>query len=275
MKRILVVSDLHVGSIYGLLPPKFTSSDGSDIQPNIAQKYLWQCWVDMAHSVGKVDALVVNGDTIDGEQWRQRGTELCVNRLEDQTEAAVMCLRYLIREAKIPKLYVVSGTPYHDSEAGRESENVAQRLGAERYQALGPGRYCRDMLDLEIEGCIINFSHGLPSSGALYRAVSADREALWSAVAGKEGKAAKADCIVRSHVHYFCHIEHPSKHAVVTPAWQLQTSFMRKNSLYRLIPDIGFVVLTIDGEAKRRKEDPCQVAKKLYPLPEPKITHLQ
>lgn len=274
IKRILVISDLHIGSIYGLLPPKFITSDEREISQNVGQKYLWECWKHMAGNVGKVDALIVNGDTIDGEQRKQRGTELCLTRMEDQSEAAVMALRYLIKAAGIPKTYLLSGTTYHDSEAGREAEVVAQRIGAEKYKGVGAGRYCRDAMDLCIDGVVVNFSHGISASGALYRGVAPDREAVWSALAGKEGKAAKADCLVRSHVHHFVHIEHPSKHAVVTPCWQLQTSFMRKNSLYRMIPDLGYVVININGEAKKIKEDPCQIEKWTYPLPEPRITHL-
>jgi hypothetical protein len=169
---------------------------------------------------------------------------------------------------------MVSGTPYHDSPAGREAENVAQRIGAQQYQGLGAGRYCRDMIDLEMDGVVLNAQHGLPSSGALYRGVAPDREALWSALAGKEGKAAKADCIIRSHVHNFVHVEHPTKHAIVSPCWELQTSFMRKSSAYRFIPDIGYVVITVNGEQKKLKGDPICISKKTYPLPEPKVTHL-
>jgi len=221
-----------------------------------------------------VDALIVNGDSIDGEQRKNHGTELCFNRLEDQTECAVSCLKYLIDTAKIPKIYIVSGTAYHDSPAGREAENIAQRIGAEQYQGLGAGRYCRDMLDLDVDGVILNVQHGIPTSGALYRGVAPDREALWSALAGKEGKAAKADCIVRSHVHTFTEIVHPTKHGLVTGCWQLQTSYMRKSSAYRFIPDIGYAIINIDGEAKKCQQDPISIFKKLYPLPTPKVTKL-
>jgi hypothetical protein len=40
-KNILVLGDVHVGSIYGLLPPDFVSSDGGEKPQNDGQKYLW------------------------------------------------------------------------------------------------------------------------------------------------------------------------------------------------------------------------------------------
>lgn len=272
-RRGLTIADLHHGSSYGMLPPNFIDSDDREVAQNIGQKYLWQCWTDMTEHAadgGPIDFLVVNGDAIDGEQRKQHGTELCLPRLADQSEAAIQSLTFLIDKIKPAKIYVVSGTPYHDSEAGREAEVVAERIGAERYPGLSAGRYCRDMLDLNVDGVVVNCMHGIPSSGALYRGVSPDREALWSAVAGKEGKALKADCLVRSHVHHFVHVEHPSKHIFVTPCWQLQTGFMRKSSAFRFMPDIGYAIIEIDPEAKKRKEDPCQIRKRCYPLPEPR-----
>src|SRR5512146_2985756 len=159
-KRILVVSDLHVGSIYGLLPPKFQTSDGREINPNVGQKYLWQCWIHAGQSIGTIDALVINGDAIDGHQQAQWGTELCLPMIEDQSEGAHSAIKVLWEAVGKPKIFCVAGTEYHDSKAGREMEIVAERLGAERYQGLGTGRYCREVLDLEIHGAILNFSHG-------------------------------------------------------------------------------------------------------------------
>ncbi len=273
-KRILVVSDLHVGSIYGILPPKFVTSAGAEILPNVGQKYLWQCWEHAAANVGAVDVLVVNGDAIDGKQQAQEGTEICLPLLEDQSEAAYQCLDYLQRAINFPKIFCVAGTEYHDQRAARETEVIAQRIGAQRYQGMGTGRYCREVLDLEVNGAILNFSHGTSIAGGLYRATPPDREAVWSALSGKQGKAARADAVIRSHAHHFVHVEHPSKHALITPCWQLQTRFMRKNSVYRMMPDIGYVVVSIDPDAKKLGDDPCIISKKLYPLPEPKVTHL-
>lgn len=273
-KRIGIVSDLHCGSIFGLLPPGFITSDGHEAKPNAGQEYLWKCWKDSAENIGPLDALIVNGDAIDGCQQAQRGTELCLPMLEDQAEAAYQAIKFFREKCEHPKIYVVAGTEYHSQKAAREEEIVAQRLEAVRYQGLGTGRYCREVLDLEVDGAIINVSHGISVAGGLYRATPPDREGVWSALAGKTGKAPRADICIRSHAHNFVHVEHGSKHIVVTPCWQLQTRYMRKNSVYRMMPDIGMILLEIDGYAKRKGEDPCEVVKRLYPLPEPKIAHL-
>jgi len=265
---------MHCGSVFGMLPPDFFTSDGREMPQNAGQRFLWQCWVDMAENVGHIDALIVNGDMIDGEDMKSRATNLCLTRPEDQSEAAVQILNYLLKKIHHPKTYCVMGTPYHDSPSGREAEVIAQRIGAEKYHGLGPGRYCRDMLDLEIDGVILNVLHGASGSAGLYRATGPDREGVWSALAGKEGKAARADALLRAHMHFFVALQHPSKWIIQGPAWKLQDGYARKSSAYKFIPDIGYYILEIDGEKKKRKEDPCQLTKKLYLLPNPKVNHL-
>lgn len=267
---VLVVSDLHAGSIYGMMPPGFESSDGSPHAPNAGQLHLWDCWMDLCRRVSgyPIIAVVVLGDAIDGEQGRSHGAELCLPLLEDQSECAAQCLLKLKGSIKTkPPFFVVRGTPFHDSNGGREAESVAEKIGARKYRGYGAGRLARRAFDLEHDGVIMNFSHGISVSGGLYRATSPDREAVWSALAGKDGKMSKADIIVRAHAHYFVHLEHESKHAVINPCWQLQTDYMGKNSCYRMLPSLGATVVWVDPEEKKRGEDPIRVQKILYALP--------
>ena len=272
-KKGAVVADLHHGSIFGMLPPGFMTSDDRLIPQNTGQKYLWECWQDAAISMGKLDFLVVNGDAIDGCQRAQMGTELCLPMIYDQEEAAFQTLNYLIKVTEPDEIYFTAGTEYHDGKAARSAEALAEKVGARHYRGLGTGRRCREVLDLEVDGSILNFAHGTSVAGGLYRATPPDREAIWSALAGKTGKAPKAEVVVRSHAHHFVHVEHPSKHAIITPCWQLQTRFMRKNSVYRMMPDIGYVMITVDKNVSTKGYDPCKIDKKIYPLPEPNVTH--
>jgi hypothetical protein len=275
MRRILCVSDIHPGSIFGMLPPDFVASTGMPVHQAVWQRYLWECWLDMIAWATKapLDAIVVVGDVVEGKQFKGHCSELCLPLVLDQEEASQAILGPLIAKAKC-KTYFVKGTFYHDDELGRSVDNVAKGLKATVYDGLGTGKYAKEVLDLDVDGVVLDFSHGISVSGGLYRAVSIDREALWSALAGKADQVPKADVIIRGHAHYFVHVEHSSKHGLILPAWQLQTSFMRKNSRYRMIPDIGAVVLEIDGEAKKRGEDPCRLRKKLYPLPPQRLVHL-
>ena len=275
-KGVLVVSDLHVGSIYGMLPPDYEAEDGTRVGQNPGQRYLWDCWLHLCETVKKMNivAVVINGDLIDGGQHMQKGTELCLPRLGDQAEASACVLRPLRKNTAQSKWYAVKGTEYHDSKGGEKADHVAEKLNCERYKGAGPGRFAREVLDLSVDGTIINFSHGISVSGGLYRATAADREGVWSALAGKDGKLPKAHVVVRSHAHYFVRVEHESKHILITPCWELQTSYMRKNSVYRMLPTIGAVILWIDQTATDRGMDPMHLQKIIYALPKTGVTVL-
>lgn len=275
-KRILCLSDTHPGSIDGMLPPDFRSSAGFTVKQNPGQAYLWECWLDMIEwaTAKPLDGIVIVGDVVEGKQPKGRGGELCLSLMKDQENASKIILKTLLDAAKCPKVYFVKGTFYHDDEMGRSVDNIAEALKASEYEGLGVGTYAKEVLDLDVDGVVFDFSHGISVSGGLYRAVAIDREALWSALAGKDGKAPKADVIVRGHAHYFVHVEHKSKHAMILPAWQLQTSYMRKHSRYRMLPDLGAVVWEVDGEAKKRGDDPCVLKKRIYDLPARRSTKL-
>jgi hypothetical protein len=51
--NVLFLSDLHVGSKYGTLPPEFPLDDGSTKSQNEGQVWLWRCWLDMKERLGR------------------------------------------------------------------------------------------------------------------------------------------------------------------------------------------------------------------------------
>jgi len=270
MKRVLVVSDLHCGSIYGLLPPGFERKDGRG-RLFRQRRFLWDAWTQMCKETKGADLVVVNGDLIDGKQQIQQQTELNIATIGEQIEAASGCLRE-IRPARGARWYFVQGSEYHDQKGCPAVEAVAEKFRAAKPSPgdnPGSGIYSWETLDLEVEpGVVINVQHGVSIGQGFYRATPYDREALYSALAGKAGVSPRADCIVRSHAHFFVHLEHASKHIVGSPCWQLQTRYMRKNSAYRMLPDIGAVVVEVDGSRKKVKQDPIRIHKFLYPAPE-------
>jgi hypothetical protein len=279
MKKIAAVSDLQCGSIFGMLPPDFITSEGIPKLQNAGQKYLWDCWIHFCTVEVKrfdPDAIIFNGDANDGRQRKSEGVELSLNLIADQVRAAVDCLKVLKKAAPRAKWYFTRGTAYHVGHAGQDEEEIAKALNAEKYPSIGTGIYVREVLWLNVEGVVIEASHHIGVSQGFYRLTQLDKEMQWSAMAAKDNTKGvpKADLLIRSHVHNFQHAEHASKQGLVTPCWQLQTTFMRKNSTYRMLPDIGGVLIKVDGEAKKKGHPPCRILKKLYPLPPVEIATL-
>lgn len=253
---IAVVSDLHVGHVAGLLPPRFIRSDGSPAVMNKGQQWLWQQWEAFGREAARFepDVLVVNGDVVDGGQHRQGGAELCLPVLEDQAQAAVECLARLARVLGVKRIFGVQGTEYHDGRAAAFAERVYERLGASRYKGDGDGRWSREVLQLKAGRAVIHFAHHI----GVGRASVLDRESLWALEAG-----ASCTAIVRSHVHRYAMVEDRRRKVITTPCWQLQTRFMRKHGVFRMRPDIGGIILIPD-----RKTGEVVVKRWLYELPE-------
>lgn len=279
MKRGIVVSDLHCGSIYGLLPENFETYEGVIRLPNPGQQYLNECWDDFTLRAEEFDPdfVIVNGDAVDGLQKKSHGAELSLSAPADQTRAAVATLKLLkLRVRPECKWFFTQGTPYHVGVWGDREEDIAAALGAEKYPSVGTGQLCRETLYLSVEGVVLEAAHHISVSTGFYRLTALDREMQWSAMSAKDAMQGvpKVDLVIRSHVHYFSMGEHASKQGLTTPCWQLQTRYMRKNSTTRMLPNIGGLLLEIDGDAKRRGEAPVRIVKELYSLPALQVAEL-
>jgi hypothetical protein len=282
IRNLLVIGDLHVGSMYGLLPPDFISSDGSEKPQNPAQIYLWACWQDMKRKAARfnIDSVVVNGDAIEGRQPKQKASELTLIAPNDQESAAVFLLRDLRNwleknSGREVPFYIVQGTEYHDGRGAEELESIAARIKGASVSSNFTGRHCKEVLDLDIDGVIVNFAHHLGGGAGFTRSGNLDAEALWNQITASKGQSVPADLIVRSHLHYFGHVEHTNRHAILCPCWQIQTRYARHRSAYKLMPDIGALIFHVNPQAKRFGLDPIAFTKLLYRLPAPKVNKFE
>jgi hypothetical protein len=263
MKKVLVVSDLHVGSIYANWPEDLPIKGGGYWTLSGQQKHLSMAWEAFTEKVEelKPDILVMNGDMIDGANYRSDGIPAVTTDFADQVKAAERLIRP-IRDV-VKEAYLIRGTEYHDSKNGQFIEMLGAALQVVPFRE---EQYSNWILNLNVDGVILNFCHHISVMTGLYRATAPDREGIWSALAGKS-KAPDADCVVRSHVHIYCHVEHSKKHILITPCWQMQTDYMIKKSYYRMFPEIGSILIYVDGDKKREGEDPILIQKILFPTP--------
>lgn len=279
MKRGAVIGDLHCGSIFGLLPPNFETTEGAIKLQNPAQEYLYECFDDFTLRVSDDDPdfVIVNGDCVDGRQRKQEGSELSLTMMIDQERAAIACLKLLKSRVKPEcKWYFTQGTSYHVGHAGEHEERIAEALGAEKYWSVGPGLFARKILWLEIEGVLVEASHHISATTGFYKLNALEREMQMALLASRDPLTGipKPDVLIRNHVHYFRSAEMSDTQGIIVPCWQLPTDFMFKHSAYRMLPNIGGVRFSIDGEKKRRGQAPCLVERELYKLPTVQITQL-
>ena len=209
MKKVLVIGDLHCGSIVGLTPPSWFISPKRDKKLSSLQKEMWSNYTRIIEEIGPVDYLVVNGDAIDGHGKKSHGSELLTTDLLLQAEIAIEC----IKEIKYEKIFLTHGTPYHTSnEGGEDFEKViADKLGGKVY----------DELRLDVDGVIFDIRHHIDSSSVpTGRFNSMAKNRLWDVLrADKEGRK-KADVYIRSHVHYYTFCGESDWRAINLPALQ-------------------------------------------------------
>ena len=273
MKKIVAIGDLHSGSMYAPLPPDFETYDGALKPWNRPQEYLWRCWDDFTWRCHKFDPdiIIVNGDCVEGPQRKSNGFEVSLPAAGDQVEACIGVLGQLKHRVRGDvRWYFTRGTPYHVGEFGETEEAIARKIGAEPYGSVGVGKYAREVLWANAEGVTIEATHHpAGSSTGFYRMTVLDRDAQWSAMAAKDPSKGvpKSHLLLRSHLHFFGRLEHESKLVIMLPCWKLGDRHSRKSGLHRFLPSIGGVFIEIDGSAKDRGEEPCEIQKELYSLP--------
>jgi len=250
LKRLVVISDLHVGSKFGIMPASFELSDGTTVTPNATQKDLFNLYRIAVSKWGRPDVLVVNGDAIDGvksptEQWS--------GNVMDQVLAA----RDLIEMWGARRIYLVSGTAFHSSSINLKYEEIlANLVGSDRLY---------DQLSLDIEGHLLHFAHHISVSSTIYRTTAIARELALLLYNLKSLE--DYEWTIRSHAHYFVHVEYKTHHGVVTPCWQAQTPYMSKITAFGMRPDLGCIRISFDPDdsifekivARPKKPDVVQV----------------
>ena len=222
-KTILFVSDLHVGSRWGLFPRDFQLSTGEVYQLNRGQEYLLECWEHMLGQMPKrFDALIVNGDAINGPNPKESARDQVEQDPEWQVRAALSLLDPVAKRAR--ETYLTQGSTYHVGEAAEHEERLAWMLGAATDPA---GHYAWDWLLLDIGGVLLDIAHH-QSVVSRFLAMPLEREQQFAHMAA-DLKGGAADLIVRSHAHRFMYLNVDGDMALSLPSWQLQTRYARRS----------------------------------------------
>lgn len=250
MRNIIVVSDIHAGSKFGLMPPEIILDEGTVVKQSFLQEKLWSMWREFNDvfvpewTRGEEYIIVNNGDTIDGDH---HDTDTIITRnLNDQVKIAQMILEPEVLKPKCKGYYQIRGTEAHVGKSGRAEEQLAKLLNAVPFIQDKHESYSRWDLWLELgKGSLIHFSHHVSGTqSASYESTGVYKELVEAFnEAGRWGDR-PPDVVVRSHRHRQMEIRIPTKRGYgivfTTPAWQLKTPFTYKLGLGRAsTPQIG------------------------------------
>jgi hypothetical protein len=196
-KRIVVLADLHCGSIVGLTHPDSCKLSKHDKDLKAVNKAVWDFFSTSIRSLGKIDYLVVNGDSIDGKASKNGGNDVMTTCLTEQVDMASRAIKY----CQASKILIVGGTEYHTRENGEDFEEILARQLEATYTLGGHFRFKFD--DFECP-TVFNFKHFMGGRNTLTRVSSLKRVSLAEAIqVFKQDKDMSSDVTIRSHIHVF------------------------------------------------------------------------
>ena len=247
-KSILVLSDLHIGSKYSVCSDEPEIDSGGSYRPSYNQKKLNTAWfecVDMIQQ--KPRALVINGEPIDGDNFKSLGDSVWSTELNDQLNDAEKMLNTIKRD----EIIFVRGSGYHVTRGATNFEKtLARKMGARKYRSvMGETTDADYEANVKLNGKMINFTHHIGYSGWWqYRTTSIARELVKMHFQHKDN-GFHTDLLVRSHVHYYCEVRFPNTKGFTTPAWKFPDGFMYKRGIPEL-PTVGFMEIIIESNGK-------------------------
>lgn len=244
-KSVLIISDLHVGSSTAVCTPDPDISDlNTTYKPNKLQSELYSVWNECIDDlIQKPNLLVVNGEPCDGGNPKGLGKQSWSTNLQDQLNDA----EKLISKIPYSNLLFTRGSGYHVDQQGTNFEEIiAKQMKADRYKAFGGSGMTDYYALVELHGKIFNFTHHVGfNKWAAYRTTALARE--MAGMVFENDKMAKSDVIVRSHVHYFVHVEFAHTHGFTTPAWKYPDGHLFRGGTAGTTPDIGMIEVIVES----------------------------
>ena len=243
-KSVLIVSDMHVGSTTAVCTKDPVISDQeTTFKPNKLQNELLNVWhdvIDDLHQKPKV--LVVNGEPCDGGNFKGLGKQSWSTNIVDQLEDAEKLINFIPHD----NLLFTRGSGYHvDIQGTNFEEVIAKKMKALQYKAYGGNGYTDYYALLELHGKRFNFTHHVGfNKWASYRTTALARE--MAGMVFEKDKMGHADVIVRSHVHYFVHVEFVNTHGFTTPAWKYPDGHLFRGGTAGTTPDVGMVEVIVE-----------------------------
>ena len=240
MFRLLVISDMHCGNVSGLTPPEYWRADLQE-----TQKPFWDFYTGAIDQIGPVDAVVCNGDAIDGP-GRKGTTHHLTTDVGTQAEMAARVIEY----PKTKRKFIVRGTGFHVDGDTAYEDYVAAQFGID----------AQDELRLEAHGRKLHFRHVVGRSDTPYgQYTQAAKEMVNETLQAEFEDYQGADILGRAHVHYCVKISIADgatgrmREAFTNPCLELRgpkiSGFVR--GLRTWLYHVGFTLIEIDrtGEA--------------------------
>lgn len=260
---VVLFSDTHCGSTYGLCPPKVQLDQGGYYTLSRSQRWLWESWLDFtataydrARYLGvKRMVVIINGDVTEGNHHQTRAVIGGGNETT-QIRIANRCLREILDPYDQaydyrPEAYFVRGTPAHVGGQSKLEESVADdfrvlvrtpdRDGGDS-DSTGPLTWYHLLLQIGPTRMDIAH-HGRLGRLKWTKANALGKLSISAEIDGYRRYKRPPDLVFRSHLHQYADSgpTYPVR-VVATPAWQLVTGYVHRIDPAALADVGGFYI---------------------------------
>jgi len=248
-KTFVIYSDIHVGSKSSVCSESPVLDDGTEYKPNPNQKKMLEAWYHALDSLEtkQPDIMVINGEPIDGDNFKSVGDSVWSTDLGDQMNDAEKLISMIPHD----KLYLVRGSGYHVTRGATNFEKIfGKKIGSESYTSVNGNRTMTDFeATFKVNGKHLHFTHHIGYSGWwMYRTTPIARE-LVKMHFNHKVNGFHTDLLVRSHVHYYVEVRFPHTIGLSTPAWKFPDGFMYRRGAPEP-PTIGNVEIIVESNGK-------------------------
>ena len=246
---LLVLSDLHINSAYGLCPRSFQLDDGGTYYMNPTQSWLLSKYEAMIEKIKKEKELsgsdlfvVFNGDLVEGRLNYGPAQNITQNSATE-LRMALDVIDPLVSISD--KTFIIRGTEVHNGKSNSQEEVIAKDIDAESYN--------KDVaswwhLIADFRGFKFDITHHTTLGRRPWTtgngAVRLAAETMYQYQARKERVP---DFVIRSHVHQFSDsgFTYPVR-AMTTGCWKYTDSYIHKIAP-GTVPQIGAIKFFISG----------------------------
>lgn len=220
---------MHCGGSSGMLPRDYYNADRDmHLQQSRVQEFLYEQWENMVLNVGEVDAVICNGDIVDGLNRKGKGKDIQVTDMIVQCDIA----RQLLSMINTQRFIFTQGSNYHTGDNPSADEMICTMMRGEWFGHFG---------DVMFDNITMNVQHWTSfSKDPSGRFNSQRKDANLLKLQGDE-----ADVYIRSHAHYFAYSGDSNSITVTTPCWKGMDGFVSEKSQQR--PDNGYILFNIEG----------------------------
>lgn len=239
-KSLVVYSDIHTGSRRSICT---NDPENESYKPNKFQKLLFEIWNETIDEIiQKPRFVVINGEPFDGPNKKSNNRGQWTSNMAEQLREAEKLINLIPGE----EIVLVQGSGYHVDEGGTSYEEIlGDKIGAKKYSTWFEPSFAEDFCQIRLNNKIFNISHHIGfARWAAYRTTAIARE--MAALHFMKDNLENPSVIIRSHVHYWVHVEFTHTHGFTTPAWKYPDKHLFRGGMGGIIPDVGCVEVIIE-----------------------------